>query len=97
MQSDLVDVRDKIDTYRVGAPARAGVVAPVSVSVSAGPTGMDPSQTSFFQTLNIATKINKGSIEILNDMVVVTEGDRVRAECPSMHFPCMKDIFGLRD
>mmetsp|Transcript_6 Transcript_6/g.15 ORF Transcript_6/g.15 Transcript_6/m.15 type:complete len:316 (-) Transcript_6:330-1277(-) len=77
--SDLVDVRDKIDTYRVGAPARAGVVAPVSVSVSAGPTGMDPSQTSFFQTLNIATKINKGSIEILNDMVVVTEGDRVGA------------------
>jgi len=75
----LTDVRDKIDEFRVGAPARAGVIAPCSVSVSAGPTGMDPSQTSFFQTLNIATKINKGSIEILNDMVVVTEGDKVGA------------------
>jgi len=75
----LTDVREKISEFRVGAPARAGVIAPCSVSCAAGPTGMDPSQTSFFQTLNIATKINKGSIEILNDMVVVTEGERVGA------------------
>jgi len=75
----LTDVRDKIDEFRVGAPARAGVIAPCSVGVSAGPTGMDPSQTSFFQTLNSATKINKGSIEILNDMEVVTEGEKVGA------------------
>jgi len=40
---------------------------------------MDPSQTSFFQTLNIATKINKGSIEILNDVEVVTKGTKVGA------------------
>jgi large subunit ribosomal protein LP0 len=78
-KTELTDVRDKIGEFRVGAPARAGVIAPCSVSCAAGPTGMDPSQTSFFQTLNIATKINKGSIEILNDMVVVTEGERVGA------------------
>lgn len=53
------------------------MVAPCSVSIPAGSTGMDPSQTSFFQTLNIATKINKGSIEILNDVVVVTKGEKV--------------------
>jgi len=76
---ELTDVRDKISEFRVGAPARAGVIAPCSVSCAAGPTGMDPSQTSFFQTLNIATKINKGSIEILNDMEVVREGERVGA------------------
>lgn len=76
---DLCDLRDKIDTYKVGAPARAGVIAPVSVVVPAGSTGMDPSQTSFFQTLNIATKINKGSIEILSDVKVVTEGEKVGA------------------
>lgn len=34
---------------QVGAPARVGIVAPVDVHVQAGPTGMDPSQTSFFQ------------------------------------------------
>mmetsp|Transcript_8321 Transcript_8321/g.11238 ORF Transcript_8321/g.11238 Transcript_8321/m.11238 type:complete len:316 (+) Transcript_8321:147-1094(+) len=78
-KADLKELRDKIDTYRVGAPARAGVLAPVSVMVPAGPTGMDPSQTSFFQTLNIATKINKGSIDILNDVQVVTVGERVGA------------------
>lgn len=77
--ADLCELRDKIDVYKVGAPARAGVVAPVSVMVPAGGTGMDPSQTSFFQTLNIATKINKGSIEILNDVVVVTKGEKVGA------------------
>jgi len=76
---DLKDLQDKIGTYRVGAPAKAGVVAPVSVKVPAGSTGMDPSQTSFFQTLNIATKINKGSIEILNEVTVVTEGEKVGA------------------
>lgn len=77
--ADLKDLRDKIHTYKVGAPARAGVVAPVSVSIPAGSTGMDPSQTSFFQTLNIATKINKGAIEIINEVVVVTAGEKVGA------------------
>lgn len=78
-QGNLVEVRDKINEFKVGAPARAGVVAPLSVSIPAGPTGMDPSQTSFFQTLNIATKINKGSIEILNDVEVVIKGSKVCA------------------
>lgn len=54
------------------------MIAPLTVNIPAGPTGMDPSQTSFFQTLNIATKINKGSIEILNDVEVVTKGTKVR-------------------
>lgn len=75
----LTDVRDKMDTFRVGAPARCGVLAPCSVIIPAGPTGMDPSQTSFFQTLNISTKINKGSIEILADHVVFREGEKVSA------------------
>lgn len=35
--------------YKVGAPARVGLVAPVDVKIPAGPTGMDPSQTSFYQ------------------------------------------------
>lgn len=78
-KTELTNVRDKMDTFKVGAPARSGVVAPVSVVIPAGPTGMDPSQTSFFQTLNIATKINKGSIEILTDHVVFREGDKVSA------------------
>jgi hypothetical protein len=34
---------------QVGAPARVGLVAPNDVKIPAGSTGMDPSQTSFFQ------------------------------------------------
>ena len=34
---------------QVGAPARVGLVAPVDVTVPAGNTGLDPSQTNFFQ------------------------------------------------
>merc|ERR1712087_235378 len=44
---------------------------------SKGPTGLDPAQTSFFQALNIPTKINKGSIEIINDCEVIKEGNKV--------------------
>ena len=61
-KGDLLEVRKKVKQFVVPAPARVGAIAPVEVVVPAGPTGMEPSQTSFFQTLNIATKINKGTI-----------------------------------
>jgi hypothetical protein len=38
---------------------------------------MDPSQTSFFQALAIATKINKGTIEIVSDVHLIKAGDKV--------------------
>ena len=60
-KGDLSAVRKEIESFKVGAPARVGLVAPIDVIVPAGGTGMDPSQTSFFQVLNIATKINKGA------------------------------------
>lgn len=78
-KGELTDVRDKMNEFKVGALARSGTIAPVAVTIPAGPTGMDPSQTSFFQTLNISTKINKGSIDILSDHVVFQAGDKVNA------------------
>jgi len=77
--SDLTEVRSIIAEFKVGAPARVGLVAPNDVIVPAGNTGMDPSQTSFFQVLNIPTKITKGSIEITADMHVVHAGEKVGA------------------
>ena len=35
--------------FKVGAPARVGLVAPNDVEVPAGGTGLDPSSTNFFQ------------------------------------------------
>jgi large subunit ribosomal protein LP0 len=78
-KGDLNEVRAKIDEFKVGAPARVGLVAPCDVIVPAGNTGMDPSQTSFFQVLNIPTKINKGTIEITADVHVVRTADKVGA------------------
>jgi len=74
---DLVEVRKIINDNRVGAPAKAGAVAPCDVVVPAGPTGMEPSQTSFLQALNIASKISKGQIEILSDVSLLKKGDKV--------------------
>ena len=61
---EMGDVKEKIKEFVVPAPAKAGAVAQVDVVVPAGPTGMEPSQTNFFQTLNIATKINKGDRDL---------------------------------
>jgi len=73
----LVDIRKIIVEHKVPAAARAGANAPVDVFVPAGPTGLDPAQTSFFQALNIATKIAKGSIEIINEVHLIKTGDKV--------------------
>ena len=47
------------------APARAGAVAPLDVKIPAQATTLGPEKTSFFQALQIPTKITKGTIEIL--------------------------------
>lgn len=75
--ADLPKVRDFILANKVPAPARIGAVAPVDVDVPAGPTGCDPGQTSFFQVLQIPTKIVKGQIEITNLVHLVKKGDKV--------------------
>lgn len=77
--SDPAKIRHIIAQHTVPAPARQGVIAPVDVVIPSGPTGMDPSQTSFFQALGIATKIAKAQIEIQNDVHVIKKGDKVSA------------------
>ncbi|KAG9142021.1 hypothetical protein Leryth_009367 [Lithospermum erythrorhizon] len=76
-KGDLKEVSDEVSKYKVGAPARVGLVAPADVVVPPGNTGLDPSQTSFFQVLNIPTKINKGTVEIMTPVELIQKGDRV--------------------
>eukprot|EP00127_Corallochytrium_limacisporum_P000199 Clim_evm16s7 gene=Clim_evmTU16s7 len=76
-ETDIKSIRDRIEAETVGAPARAGAIAPCDVDVPAGNTGMDPSKTSFFQALNLATKINRGTIEIVSDVKLILEGEKV--------------------
>ncbi len=74
---DLGKVRETLEENRVPAPARVGSLAPCDVIVPPGPTGCDPGQTSFFQALQIATKITKGQIEITTAVQILKAGDKV--------------------
>jgi len=75
--SDLKEIRDQVGEFKVPAAAKAGTYAPSDVWVPAGPTGLDPGQTAFFQSLGIATKIARGTIEILNNEHLIKTGDKV--------------------
>jgi len=74
---DLSEIRERLLENKVRAPARAGAIAPGDVIIPAQNTGLGPEKTSFFQALSIATKIAKGSIEIVNDVHILKEGDKV--------------------
>jgi len=77
-------VRDIVTSNKVPAAAKVGVVAPSDVWVPAGPTGLDPGQTSFFQALNIGTKIVKGAVEIINEVHLIVKGTKVNASHVSL-------------
>jgi len=76
-KEDLVSIRDMLLANKVRAPAKAGAIAPLDVQVPAQNTGLGPEKTSFFQALNIPTKITKGTIEITNNVNLITAGDKV--------------------
>lgn len=77
--TDAAEVRKIVMDNKVPAPARQGAIAPVDVIVPARPTSLDPSQTSFFQALGIATKLVKGQIEIQADVNLIRVGEKVTA------------------
>jgi large subunit ribosomal protein LP0 len=69
---------------QVPAGAKAGTLAPTDVFVPPGPTGLDPGQTGFFQALNIATKIVKGSIEIVAQVHLIKKGDKITSSAVAL-------------
>merc|ERR1719479_300140 len=74
---DLNEIRDLLLANKVKAPARAGAIAPLDVKVPPQNTGLGPEKTSFFQALSIPTKISRGTIEIINEVHLITTGDKV--------------------
>merc|ERR1719326_1143899 len=74
---DLGEIKNILDANSRGAPARVGQIAPIDVIIPPGPTGLDPKQTGFFQALNIATKIAKAQIEIINPVTIIAAEDKV--------------------
>lgn len=96
--ADLTEVKKIILANRVAAPARVGAVSPVVVIVPAGNTGMEPTKTSFFQALNIPTKITKALVEIINDYTLLKIGDKVgQSEATLLQMLNMKPFaYGLK-
>lgn len=78
-KQDLSFIREKLQENKVAAPAKAGALAPCDVVLPAQVTNLGPEKTSFFQALQITTKITRGTIEIINDINLIKKGDRVGA------------------
>eukprot|EP01083_Nonionella_stella_P037540 102344_1 len=76
---DLGEIRSLLESNVRPAPAKVGAVAPIDVIVPKGPTGCDPGQTAFFQTLQISTKITRGQIEMTADTHLISAGEKVAA------------------
>jgi len=81
---DLAGIRKEVIAERLPASAKVGALAPCNVVIPAGPTGLDPGQTSFFQALNIGTKITKGSIEILSPVTLCETGSKVSSSAVAL-------------
>jgi len=74
---DLSEVKSVLDSEVRPSPAKAGMIAPDDVTIPAGPTGLDPKQTSFFQNLQIQTKIVKAQIDIISNKQVIFKGEKI--------------------
>jgi len=76
-KSDLSLVKKRLLELRISAPAKIGAFAPEDVWIKKGGTGLEPTKTSFLQALNIASKINRGQIDILQDVLLIRTGAKI--------------------
>jgi len=76
---DLSALREELEAEKVPAAAKPGTRAPLDVWLPRGGTGLEPTKTSFMQALDIATKIVRGQIDILNPVHLIKEGQVVGA------------------
>mmetsp|Transcript_33776 Transcript_33776/g.54038 ORF Transcript_33776/g.54038 Transcript_33776/m.54038 type:complete len:349 (-) Transcript_33776:220-1266(-) len=77
-------LRKELMARKKQCPAKAGTIAPTDVFVPPGPTGMEPTQTAFFQAMNIPTRINRGQIDIEEEVHIITKGTKIGASEASL-------------
>lgn len=70
----VYELKPMIEGNKIDTAAKVGVLAPCDVVIPPGPTGLDPSQISFFHALKISTKIQKSQIEITKEFKVCEKG-----------------------
>jgi len=76
-KEELSVLHPRLLESRVPAQAKVGIVAPQDVILPAQVTTLEPTKTNFFAALDIATKITRGCVEILNDVKLCQEGKKV--------------------
>jgi large subunit ribosomal protein LP0 len=76
-REELQILHPRLLESRVPAQAKIGIVAPQDVILPAQVTTLEPTKTNFFAALDIATKITRGCVEILNDVKLCVEGKKV--------------------
>jgi len=76
-KGSLTSLRDKVLENTVPAIAKTGSIAPDDVLLPKQVTNLEPTKTSFFAALDIATKITRGCVEILNDVKLCDKGRKV--------------------
>jgi len=76
-KENLSDLQEKLQESRVPAAAKAGILAPQDVVIPKQITTLEPTKTTFFAALDIATRITRGCVEILSDVHLCKEGEKV--------------------
>jgi len=76
-KEDLGELQGKLMESRVPATAKAGILAPQDVVIPKQVTTLEPTKTTFFAALDIATRITRGCVEILSDVSLCKEGEKV--------------------
>jgi len=76
-KGSLTDLREEVSKGTVPAAAKAGSMSPIDVILPKQVTTLEPTKTSFFAALDIATKITKGCVEILNDVRLCEKAKKV--------------------
>jgi len=76
-KGSLSDLRHEVLKSTVPAAAKAGSMSPIDVILPKQVTTLEPTKTSFFAALDIATKITKGCVEILNDVRLCEKSKKV--------------------
>ncbi|MFB6132200.1 MAG: 50S ribosomal protein L10 [Halanaeroarchaeum sp.] len=70
-----------LEESKTPAPINAGEVAPNDIVIPEGDTGMDPGPfVGELQSIGANARIDEGSIKVLEDSVVVEEGETVSAD-----------------
>jgi large subunit ribosomal protein LP0 len=76
-KGSLTELRAKLLENSVPAVAKSGSIAPSDVLLPKQVTNLEPTKTSFFAALDIATKITRGCVEILNDVKLCEKNRKV--------------------